>query len=303
MSNQTTVSFLLVCYNARHFLDACLNSVREMATVPYEVILLDNGSVDDTSEFVRERFPWVHLIRSEDNLGFTKGNNLAARSACGKYYLLLNSDTVLLSDIAPAIRVLESDPCIGVVGARMYDRRHKVRPSTGRFPRALRLWRFGSLWLNPNEHPYGPPTFHCFKVDWVEGSFFLTTAENWSKVGGLDEQAFLYGDDVDFCRSTANRGLLTVHCSDVEYLHFGGCDTSRTGYLFAAFRRYHRKFSTYPEQLLADLVLRVGLLARIVLYGLRYWLTRDALSGEKFRQFVKVQRNWANTGTIAPRFS
>jgi N-acetylglucosaminyl-diphospho-decaprenol L-rhamnosyltransferase len=297
------VSILLVCFNARHFLEDCLNSIRAKVTVPYEVILLDNGSSDGTSNFVAQHFPWVRLVVSEENLGFIGGNNFAARQARGKYLLLLNSDTILLGDIAPAVRVLESVPGIGVVGGEMYGAQKQLRPSAGRFPRAWYLWRFASLWVDPRRRqPYGAPEFHAFQVDWVEGSFLMTSAENWHAVGGLDESNFFYGDDIDFCRSTCGRGLATVQCSEIQYVHFGGFEPSRTGYIYAGFRHYHQKFSSNFERLLADAVLRFGLLARILLYGVRYRISGDALLGERFRQFLKVHSTWARTATIAPRF-
>jgi len=271
--------------------------------VPYEVILLDNGSSDGTREFVTEHFPWVRLIRSDENLGFIKGNNVAARSARGKYYLLLNSDTVLMSDIKPAICLLETDPRVGIVGAQMYGAHNERRPSTGHFPRAMLLWKFGWLWSSPEKHPYGNPGLKTFKVDWVEGSFLLTTAENWRALGGLDEGNFFYGDDVEFCRNTANHGLLTVQCADVKYTHFGGYNVTRLAYLYAGFRRYHRKFSSLPERLLADAVLRTGLFVRIGFFGARYLITRDEELGEKYRRCLQVHKNWKQTDSFAPRFN
>jgi GT2 family glycosyltransferase len=296
------LSILIVGYNARQFLEGCLNSIRDHVTLSYEVILLDNGSSDGTSDYVAENYSWVRLIRSEKNLGFIGGNNFAAHSARGTYFLLLNQDTILLSDVLPAIQVLESDPAIGIVGAQMYGRNQDLRPSAGHFPKPMLLWKFGWLWSNANDHPFGDPAYQAFRVDWVEGSFLLTTTENWRALGGLDESNVFYGDDVDFCRSTANRGLITVHCTLVKYVHFGGYEVSRLGYIYAGFRRYHRKFSGYPEQLLADLVLRVGLIGRIGLFGLRYLITRDETVGKRFRQCVQVNKDWARTDSIAPRF-
>ncbi|MFZ0317849.1 MAG: glycosyltransferase family 2 protein [Candidatus Sulfotelmatobacter sp.] len=303
MSESVTVSILLVAFNAQHFLADCLNSIREKVAVPHEVILLDNGSSDGTASFVAQNFPWVRLIVSQENLGFIRGNNFAARQARGKYYLLLNSDTILLSDIMPAVHLLESAAEIGVVGGEMYGAQKQRRPSAGRFPRAWYLWRFASLWVDPRRRPpYGAPDDHAVQVDWVEGSFLMTTAENWRAVGGLDESNFFYGDDIDFCRGTHQRGLLTVQCSNIQYIHFGGFEPSRTGYIYAGFRHYHRKFSGAFERFLADAVLRVGLLARILLYGLRYRISGDAAVGEKFRQFLRVHILWERTATIAPRF-
>ena len=302
-SGPTNLSILVMARNARHFLDACLNSVRENVTVAYEVILVDDASTDDTSEFVRARFPWVRLIRSEERLGFIKGNNVAAREARGTYLLLLNSDTVLMSDIAPAVQLLQADSRVGVVGARMYGGHGERRPSTGHFPKPMLLWKFGWLWSTPEKHPFKTALQNTFKVDWVEGSFLMTTMENWRALGGLDESNFFYGDDIEFCRSTANRGLLTAHCADVKYKHFGGYEASRLGYLYAGFRRYHRKFSQYPEQLLADFVLRVGLFFRIAVFGVYYMVTRKSKAKEKFHRCWDVNKRWKETNSFAPRFT
>jgi GT2 family glycosyltransferase len=302
MNGGVDVTIIIVCYNAKHFLRDCLESIRAKITGSYEVILLDNGSEDGTATFIRTEFPWVRLLQSEENLGFIKGNNVAARGARGKYYLLLNSDTVLMSDIAPAVSLLDSDQKIGIVGAEMCDTQGVCQPSTGRFPRPMLLWKFSWVWAEPGKRPYGPARMNAFQVDWVQGSFLLTRAENWRALGGLDESYFFYGDDVEFCRSTWGRGLITVYCPSVKYLHFGGFEPSRTGYIFAGYRRYHRKFSSDPERLLADIVLRASLLARICFYALRYSIGRDPLVLDRLRQFVDVNKNWAKTAMIAPRF-
>ena len=190
MSDETVVSILLVCYNAKRYLEGCLNSVREKVTVPYEVILLDNASVDGTADFVQDQFSWVRLLRSDENLGFTKGNNFVERYARGKYYLLLNPDTVLLSDITPAIRLLEQDRTIGIVGGEALRGTGETGITTGWFPRAILLWRVKNLWMQPNV-PYGAPESAAYKVEWLEGAFLMTRAENWRALGGLDEYHFL----------------------------------------------------------------------------------------------------------------
>lgn len=231
-------------------------------------------------------------MRSEKNLGFNAGNNLAARWARGKYLLLLNVDTILLTDVAPAVRLLESDDHIGVVGAQAYSPSHQVLPSAGRFPRAWRLWLFRSLFLKPRVR-YGPEEFHAYKVDWVEGSFLMTSAENWGAVGGFEEQNLLYGNDVDFCKATLARGLAAVQCVDAKYIHYGGFGVSRMKYLYAGFRRYHEKFSGRTEQCAANLVLRAGLIARILVYGFWRRLTKNQQIEEKFSRFIDVHRTWA----------
>jgi GT2 family glycosyltransferase len=282
----------MLMHNDGKFLDGCLKSIEENVFCFFEVILVDNASAEPVSDEIKKRYPWLRVVRSEKNLGFNAGNNLAAKNANGKHILLLNIDTILLTDVAPAVRLLESNLRIGVVGAESHHKEGGVRPSSGHFPKARRLWFFRSLWAKPKVR-YGPSEWHAYKVDWVEGSFFMTTTENWAAIGGFDEQNPLFGNDIDFSKSTADRGLAVVHCADVKYTHFGGYGVSRMGYLYAGFRGYHKKFSNPAERLMADMVLRIGLAARIFAYGLCFGLTKRASVGEKYRRFVDVYRNWA----------
>ncbi len=151
------LSVLLVSYNSKRFMRDCLESLQRHISVPFEVILVDNGSADGTAEYVREEFGWVRVFESGRNLGFTGGNNAAAREARGKYLLLFNCDTVLLTDVSPGIRILEQDAKVGVVGARMYGKDGELRANTGHFPAPWRLWKFTLQWSEPFAHPYGDP--------------------------------------------------------------------------------------------------------------------------------------------------
>jgi GT2 family glycosyltransferase len=292
-STKPLLSILVLTHNdSNKFLDGCLGSIPENVSCPYEVILLDNGSTENICEEFARQYPWIRLIRSEKNLGFNAGNNLAARCARGKHILLLNVDTILLTDVAPAVRLLESNHGIGVVGAQAYSPSHEVRPSAGRFPRAWRLWLFRSLLLRPRVR-YGPEEFHAYKVDWVEGSFFMTSAENWAAVGGFEEQNPLYGNDVDFCQAMLARGLAAVQCADAKYIHYGGFGVSRMKYLYAGFRQYHEKFSSRTERFAANLVLRAGLIARIFVYGFWCRMTKNKKIEEKLSQFIDIHNTWA----------
>jgi hypothetical protein len=116
-------------------------------------------------------------------------------------------------------------------------------------------------------------------------------------IGGFDEKNPLFGNDINFCRSTLGRGLAVVHCTDVKYTHFGGYGVNRMGHLYAGFRGYHRKFSNPSERLMADIVLRAGLIARILVYGLWFTLTKNASIGEKYQRFADVHRNWAQSAS------
>ena len=299
---QPLISVLIINWNGERFLGDCLESIRERVTVPCEVVLLDNHSSDGSAELVTSRFPWVKLVRSNDNLGFIKGNNLAAQYATGKFLLLLNNDTVLRTDVRDAVEVLEGDETIGAVGATMYDRQGGIRLSCAHFPTPARLWRFASIWYVPTDSYAGPGGIALRRCDFVEGSFLLTRAEDWRRVGGLDERNYMYGDDFDYCRSLLDLGLTTVQCPSVGYTHFGGYNHARMGYLFAGFRRYHRKFSSRIVQWQAEFVLRTGLWLRLPWYWIRAAIKKDPESRSALKHALLLNRNWSQTLIDAHRF-
>lgn len=292
------LSVLLVSYNSKRFMEECLQSLERHISVPFEAILVDNGSTDGTPGYVREQYPWVRVVESARNLGFTGGNNAAAREARGRYLLLLNCDTVLLTDVVAGIRILEQDPKVGVVGARMYGRDGELRPNTGHFPAPWRLWKFTLQWSRPFADPYGDPELLAFRHDWVEGSFLLTSRSNWEAVGGMDESAFMYAEDVEFCAHTLERGLTSVQCARLMYLHFGGYNVERMSYLYAGYRRFHASCSDRGTQIRADLVLLLGLLPRLVVFGLLAAFTRNQHFRRKFARFWDVLRSWKQ---LAPK--
>jgi N-acetylglucosaminyl-diphospho-decaprenol L-rhamnosyltransferase len=289
------VSLLILNWNGERYLSDCLASLCAKITVPFEVILVDNGSTDGSPDIVAERFPWVKLIRNAINLGFAAGNNLAARHATGEYLLLLNYDTLLETDILDAVRALETDPTLGAVGAAMYGRAGELRRSTAHFPTPARMWFFRSQWITVEEPWPSTAGIKLNRCDSTEGSFLLTRADVWHKLGGMDERNFMYVDDVEYCRNLRTLNLYTVQCPSVRYTHFGGYNHARMGYLFAGLRRYHRKFSSRRVQLEADFVLRVGLLLRIPWYWVRAMIRKDQESRSALQHAIQLNRNWDET--------
>jgi GT2 family glycosyltransferase len=287
------LSILLLTYNDVRYLEGCLDSIQKHVAGPFEVILIDNGSSEEIPDTLRERFAWLRVIRSEKNLGFNAGNNFAARHATGEHLLILNIDTQLLTPIAPALRLLQTDRKIGAVGAEARHADGEFRPSAGHFPKPSRLWLFKSLWVKPKV-AWGPSELQTFEVDWVEGSFLLTRSEEWNAIGGFNEKHFMFGNDVNFCRSVYQRGQVVVQCAAMKYVHFGGYGNSRMGHLYAGFRDFHKTFSSPTEQRAADRVLRIGLIFRIFAYGLWYFATRNKKVGEKYERFNEVRKNWAH---------
>lgn len=267
MSKSPELSIIIVNYNGERFLEGCLDSIQRVVTSAYEVILVDNASSDGSCNLVQLKYAWVKLIRSRTNLGFAAGNNLGAAHASGQFILLLNNDTVLLSDLTLAVSFLKANSNVGVIGADMLNRDRVSQPCSGLFPNPLRLIKFSSLFIKPGKHKkqFGDV---AWVVHWVQGSFLLTTGDNWRALGGLDDGYFMYVEDIDFCKRSNLRGLLTIYYPKVSYIHYGGFNGVRWNLLYAGHHRYQKKFHSGFVRLCSSLVLRVGVVLRLVVLEL-----------------------------------
>ena len=128
------LSVVIVSYNVRELLTACIDSVVKAAEgIDTEVFVVDNKSVDDTIEVINRDYPWVHLINNKENLGFSKANNIAIRQAEGEYVLLLNPDTVVAEGtLRGAIEFMDLHPEAGGAGVRMHNADGTLAPESRR---------------------------------------------------------------------------------------------------------------------------------------------------------------------------
>src|SRR6185312_11158025 len=122
-SRTIEISVVIVGWNARHYLELCLDSI---AKAPprrtMEVLVVDNASTDGSAEMIESKFPWVRLIKSTENLGFSRGNNVAIRQAQGRYVALVNPDVIVFPDCLDALAdFLDQNPKVGNVGPRVLN--------------------------------------------------------------------------------------------------------------------------------------------------------------------------------------
>jgi GT2 family glycosyltransferase len=268
------LSILLVSYNSRRYLADCLESITRFAPPGTEVIMADNASPDDSVEFVAREYPWVRIVRSSQNLGFSAANNLAGRQASGKFILLLNADTVLIEPIAPAVDWLGSHPEYAVVTINMLNGERVPSACTGRFPTPLRLVLLRNMLIAPEQ--FGDK--YAYEVDWVQGSFLLIRAEEWRALGGLDESYFMYVEDVDLCKKAQDRGLKCVYLPRIRYIHLGGYSSARFSEQVKSLGIYVKRHMKGVHKLLAWSVLCVGCLVRVVFFRTKLWLRGDERS-------------------------
>jgi GT2 family glycosyltransferase len=229
-------SVVIVVWNAKKYVIECLESLREHCLGVYdEVIIVDNASTDGTPEVIAQMFPDFRLIRNPKNLGFAKANNIGIMQSSGEYVCLVNSDVKFTSDcLSPMLRFLSKNSEVGMVGPKMLGTDGEVRRSTMRFPtvwnqfsRALGLdiafknsRMFGGLLMSDFDHKTTGP------VEVLNGWFVVVRRTSMDRVGLLDPQFFMYGEDVDWCYRFHEAGEKVVFFGKAEAIHYGGASSS-----------------------------------------------------------------------------
>ncbi len=212
------VTIAVVAWNSAGHIGPCLRSIAEQATgVDTEVIVVDNGSSDETVRLVREEFPDVRLLLADANLGFPLANNLALAQARGRHFLLLNPDARLLND-APALlaRFLDAHPEAGAVGPRIVEPDGSPAPFAARaFPslRAALLRYFGLRKLFSRSALLGGETLGDklgddapAQVPCLTGAALMLRTDFLRALGGLDTALPMYLEDIDLCARVAGAG-------------------------------------------------------------------------------------------------
>ncbi|OGY68670.1 MAG: hypothetical protein A3B94_01855 [Candidatus Jacksonbacteria bacterium RIFCSPHIGHO2_02_FULL_43_10] len=224
------LSIIILNYNSRGLLKQCVRSI-EMShvSVPYEIIIVDNASRDDSVDMIEQELPHVRLIQSPKNLGYGGGNNIGIQHARGSYILILNPDvTVLNHSIEKLLKALEDYPDIGLVAPQLLHPDKAIQYSCYRFPRMLTpvLRR---TWLG--ETPWGKKHLNWFlmrdwdhttsqHVDWVLGGAMMMHKALMRDLGGFDSRYFLYFEDVDLCRTMLMAGKKVWYCADAQMVHY-----------------------------------------------------------------------------------
>jgi GT2 family glycosyltransferase len=235
-SPSVDISVVIVAWNAKRYLELCLESLAEAPPRrSMEVFVVDNASSDGTSEMIETGFPWVKLIKSSENLGFSKGNNLAIRQCQGRYVALVNPDVIVFAGCLDALAdFLDQNPKVGNVGPRVFNPDMSMQSTCRRFPT---LWnnfcsasgletRFKNSRFFAGEHMFYFPHDRTLAVDVLVGCFSMIRRETFDAVGLLDENLFMYGDDVDWCRRAQNAGWLVVFYPGGQAIHDRGKTTA-----------------------------------------------------------------------------
>jgi len=239
VNNELKISIVIVNYNVEHFLEQCLNSVfNALKNCTGEVFVVDNNSIDGSVEMVRKKFPQVYLIDNKENLGFSKANNQAIRISKGKYVLLLNPDTVVEEDtFEKVISFMDEHPDAGGLGVRMLDGKGKFLPESKRgipTPAVAFYKIFGLSALFPRSKKFGRyhlgylSEFETHEIEILSGAFMLMRKETLDKVGLLDEDFFMYGEDIDLSYRIILGGYKNYYLPETRIIHYKGESTKKS---------------------------------------------------------------------------
>ncbi|MEM6877854.1 MAG: glycosyltransferase family 2 protein, partial [Bacteroidota bacterium] len=232
------LSVVIVNYNVRYFLEQALGSVeRAIAGIEAEVFVVDNHSSDDSVEVIRKNYPWVRLIARTDNPGFSMANNQAIRESTGRYVLLLNPDTVVCEDtFRHCLSFMDTHDNVGGLGVRMIDGSGRFLPESKRglpTPWVAFCKAFGLSRIFPKSERYNH--YHLgylseeetHQIEILSGAFMFMRREALDQVGLLDEQFFMYGEDIDLSYRLILGGWENWYSSSTSIIHYKGESTKR----------------------------------------------------------------------------
>ena len=250
------LSVVIVNYNVKYYLEQCLESVRRASQgLQVEVFVVDNLSTDGSVPYLRERFPEVTFIENNENVGFARANNQAIRQSRGEYVLLLNPDTILCEDtLRRFVDFMDAHPEAGTAGAYMLHADGTFAPESRRglptpfvafckmsgltrlFPKSRLFGRYYMGYLDVNE---------VNRIEAISGACMMLRREALDRVGLLDEDFFMYGEDIDLSYRILQGGYHNYFLP-VRMLHYKGESTVKNSYryvytFYQAMRLFFRK--------------------------------------------------------------
>lgn len=270
------LSIIIVNYNVKEFIYNLLPSLKKAGEgIDYEVIIVDNASSDGSVESLKRDFPEIKLIPLENNLGFSKANNIGLREAAGEYLLLLNPDTLLSEDtLRVMLGFFRSNPAAGLAGCKILNpdgtlqlacRRSfpgpwvsfcKVTGLSTLFPKSRLFAQYNLTYLDEGQ---------TYEVDAVSGSFMMMPRKVYEKVGGLDERFFMYGEDLDWCYRVQKAGFKVFYVHSTKIIHYKGESTKKssineTEIFYNAMHLFVEK--NIPGSFLVHFILKFAIIAR-----------------------------------------
>lgn len=284
------VSILILNYNTRELTINALRSVyASLTSCKYEVILIDNASKDDSIQHIQAEFPQVKLILNQENVGFAIANNQAMRISTGRYVLLLNSDTLIQQDtLEVMLQFMDEHQEVGAAGCKLVLQDGSLDKACKRgfpTPSASFYYAFGLAKLFPhvakfNRYQLGHMNpDDVYPIDCLVGAFMFVRRTAIDQVGMLDEQFFMYGEDIDWCYRIKEAGWLIYYYPKTQILHLKGASSRRkpTKIVYEFHRAmwlFHRKHYKQHYSFLVNGLVYTGVAVKLSLALLKNQIKR-----------------------------
>lgn len=237
-AEQTDISIIIVNYKVKEYVANLLESIRKAATgLDLEIFVVDNHSGDGSVEYLRDKFPHIHLIANKENLGFGKANNQAIRQAKGKYTLIINPDTLVSEDtLSVMMKHLDEHPDCGAAGCKILNPDGSFAPESRRAVPGI--WSaackvFGLNYIFPKSKVFGQ-----YYLSWMDedtpsqvpvlsGSFMFWRTSLLKELEGFDERFFMYGEDIDLCYRVQDTRYHIDYVPETSIIHYKGESTQK----------------------------------------------------------------------------
>jgi GT2 family glycosyltransferase len=223
------LSVILVSYNTRAMTADCVRKLRQEIRSPQlEIIVVDNDSRDGSFDYLRDHFPDIQVIQSGSNMGFGSACNLGASYSAADLILFLNTDALIdEKSLTLLTNALKANPDIGIVGPKILDEGGTPAISCYRFRNLTRQILFKLLPESLGIHYYNPKDLVTnARVDWVTGCCFVIRRSDFVKIGGFDQNFFLYSEETDLAFRYSLHGLGTLFVPGAASTHIGGGSTT-----------------------------------------------------------------------------
>ena len=227
------LSVVIVSYNVRLLLEACLQSVEKaLKGINGEIFVVDNHSSDDSVTYLEPRFPDVHFIANKENLGFARANNQAIRQSQAEYVLLLNPDTVVYENtLRDSLAFMDAHPEAGGVGVRMLTRDGDPAPESRRavptpWIAFLKMIGFSSKYYM-SHLPWDQPG----QIEVISGAYCMLRHKALDQIGLLDEDFFMYGEDIDLSYRLLKGGWQNWYLP-LDIIHYKGESTQKSSFRY-----------------------------------------------------------------------
>ncbi len=290
--NKIKLTISIVNYNAGDYLIRCLESIEKVYDeVPLKVVVVDNDSKDDSIERAKKQFKNVEFILNKENVGFGKAHNQVLNNLETDYVLILNPDTQIEKGVlATMIKYMDENRDVGVSTGKIILSNGKVDLTAHRgFPSPLAAFKYYILKDDSLYHLSKMDLDTIHEVDAISGSFFLTRKYILDKVGGFDEDYFMYAEDIDLCLRIKNAGYKIIYNPTVSILHHKGISTgvkqltkeqskasaetrrNMTDYFYSTMRIFYKKHYEKEFPFFINWLVYLGI-------NLKWWMARRKLT-------------------------